>query len=82
MKNPENGVRIEWKLIRTIFHNMFEYFKYYPEIDFFESRLNAQLRRFFSYRPNPFSEVKNAFSVSLEDKTIWNRQDITKKVCR
>ena len=51
----------------TIFHNMLEYFQYYQEIDLFASRLNAQLLRFFSYRPDPFAEVTNAFSVSSED---------------
>ena len=47
---------------------MLEYFQYYPEIDLFASRLNAHLLRFFSYRPDPFAEVTNAFSVSWEDK--------------
>ena len=60
-------LRTEWKLNRTIFHNMLEYFQYYPEIDLFASRLNAQLLRLFSYRLDPFVEVKNTFSVSWED---------------
>ena len=50
---------------------MLEYFQYYPEIDLFASRLNAQLLRFFSYRPDPFGEVKNAFSVSWEDEKLY-----------
>ena len=67
-ESRKTELRIEWQLNRTIFHNMLEYFQYYPEIDLFASRLNAQLLRFFSYRPDPFAEVTNAFSVSWEDK--------------
>ena len=52
----------------TVFHNMLEYFQYYPEINLFASRRNAQLLRFFSYRPDPFTEVTSAFWVSWEDK--------------
>ena len=50
---------------------MLEYFQYCPEIDLFESRLNAQLLRFFSYRPDPFAEETNAFSVSWEGKKFY-----------
>ena len=64
-------LRIEWQLNRTIFHNMVEYFQYYLEVDLFASRLNAQLLRFFSYKPNPFGEVTNAFSVSWENDKFY-----------
>ena len=50
---------------------MLEYFQYYPESDLFASRLNTQLLRFFSYRPGPFAEVTNAFSLSRQDKTFY-----------
>ena len=50
---------------------MLESFQYYPEIGLFASRLNAQLLRFFSYIPDPFAEVTNAFSVSWEDKKFY-----------
>ena len=50
---------------------MLEYFQYYPEIDLFASRLNTQLLRFLSYRPDPFAEVTNALSVSWEDKKVY-----------
>ena len=64
-------LRIEWQLNRTIFRNMLEYFQYCSEIDLFASRLNAQLLRFFSYKPDPFAVVTNAFSVSWEDKKFY-----------
>ena len=50
---------------------MLEYFQNYPEIDLFASTLNAQLLRFFSYRPDPFGEVTNAFTVSWEDEKLY-----------
>ena len=50
---------------------MLEYFQCYPEIYLFAASLNAQLLRFFLYRPDPFSEVTNAFSVSWEHKRFY-----------
>ena len=61
----------DWKLKRTIFHNMLEYFQYHAEIDLFESRLNAQLLRFFSYRPDSFAKITNAFTISCKDKNFY-----------
>ena len=49
---------------------MLEHVQYYPEIDLFASKLNAQLLRFFLYRPDHLSEVTNAFSVSWENKNF------------
>ena len=46
-ESRKTGLTVEWKLNKTIFHNMLEYFQYYPEINLFASRLNAQLLRFF-----------------------------------
>ena len=69
-ESRKTELRIEWKLNRTIFHNMLEYFQYYPETDLFASRLNVQLLRFFSYRPDPFAEVTNTLSVSWEDRNF------------
>ena len=70
-ESRKTELRTERKLNKTIFYNILEYFQYYPEIDLFASRLNAQLLRLFSYRPDPFAEVTNAFSVSWEDKKIY-----------
>ena len=70
-ESRKTELRIKWKLNRTIFHNMLKYFQYYTEIDLFASRLNAQLLRFFLYRPDPLAEITNAFSVSWEDKKFY-----------
>ena len=55
-ESRKTELRIEWQLNRTIFHNMLECFQYYPEIDLFASRLNAQLLRLFSDRPDPWQK--------------------------
>ena len=70
-ESRKTELRTERKSNKTIFYNILEYFQYDPEIDLFASRLNAQLLRLFSYRPDPFAEVTNAFSVSWEDKKIY-----------
>ena len=46
-ESRKTELRTEWKLNKTIFHNMVECFQYYLVIDLFASRLNAQLLRFF-----------------------------------
>lgn len=66
-ESRKTELRTEWKLNRKIFNNMLNYFQFFPEIDLFASRINTQLPRFFSYRPDPFSEVTNAFTVSWGD---------------
>ena len=54
-ESRKTELRIKWKLNRTLFYNLLEYFQYYLEINLFASGLNAQLLRFFSYRPDPFA---------------------------
>ena len=67
----KTDLRTESKLNRTIFHNVLECLQCYPERDLFASRLNTQLLRFFSWRPDSFTEVTNAFSVSWEKKNFY-----------
>ena len=85
-ESRKTELRIEWKLNRTIFHNMLEYFQYYPETDLFASRLNAQLLRFFWYRPDSFvlqqmlSRYPKKIKIFVSPFCI-HRQDITKNYC-
>ena len=60
-ESRKTDLRIEWKLNKTIFHKMLEYFHYYSEINLFASKLNAQLLRFFLYRPDPFCRSNKCF---------------------
>ena len=42
-----------------------------PDIDLFASRLNAQLKRFISFRPDPAVEAIDAFSLSWKDLNFY-----------
>lgn len=63
MESRNSELRTEWKLHESIFKSVQLYFDFFPTIDLFASRLNTQLPRFFSYRPDPEAEVINAFCV-------------------
>ena len=63
-ESRETETRTEWKLNDSIFSYMLKHFKFKPVIDLFASRINNQLLRFFSFRPDPEVEVINAFSVN------------------
>ena len=63
-ESREAETRTEWKLNDSIFSDMLKHFKFKPVIDLFASRINNQLPRFFSFRPDPEAEVINAFSVN------------------
>ena len=42
-----------------------------PDIHLFASRLNAQLKRFISFRPDPAAEAIDAFSLSWKDLNFY-----------
>lgn len=43
----------EWKLNEIIFTGILDQLAFYPSVDLLASRVNTQLKRFFSYRPDP-----------------------------
>jgi hypothetical protein len=57
----------EWKLETTLLQSAFDVLDIQPNIDLFASRLNAQMQRYMSFRPDPDAEVVDAFSVSWKD---------------
>ena len=57
---------IEWKLDITVFDRLVGLWGK-PDFDLFATRLNTQLQRFSSWKPDPESELVNAFSF------IWNQ---------
>ena len=68
-RKPE--LRTEWKLHESIFSYIQKYLNFYPSVDLFASRVNAQLPRFFAYRPDPKGEVINAFCVSWHNLSFY-----------
>ena len=51
MQNPE------------IFQKAIKHLKFKPDLDFFDSRLNAQLPKYISYKPDLYAYLIDAFSV-------------------
>ena len=61
----------EWKLNVNVFHNLIDHSPFYPEVDFFASRINTQLPIFYSYRPDPQASIINAFSVNWNEIHLY-----------
>ena len=61
-ESRSNEVKTEWKLDPSAFAYVLGALGYYPEVDMFASRINKQLPRFYSYRPDPDAELINAFT--------------------
>ena len=61
----------EWGLKRESFLAVTNFFKMYPTIDIFASRLNFQCARYMSWMPDPGSIGTDALSQYLEDEIFW-----------
>ena len=70
-ESRKNEFRLEWKLDESIFHDIMTHFNFRPDIDLFASRLNTQLPRFVSYRPDPEALHVNAFTISWEEQNMY-----------
>ena len=55
----------EWKLNPMVFKRAISLFGFVPNIDCFATRINCQLPRYISYRPDPSATFINTFTVSL-----------------
>lgn len=62
--------RTEWALKREIFTQITTYWGI-PEIDLFASRLNTQLPRFVSWKPDPASCFVDAFTISWDSSYFY-----------
>ena len=54
----------EWMLNPEIFKNITKKLNYSPEVDCFASRLNFQVEKYISFRPDPNAFLVNAFTVN------------------
>lgn len=57
---------VEWMLDRFVAQKLFSLWDS-PEIDMFASRLNSQLSRFVSWKPDPEAEFIDAFAMNWSD---------------
>ena len=54
----------EWVLNPEIFQKAVKHLKFKPDLDCFASRLNTQLPKYISYRPDPYAYLIDDFSVN------------------
>ena len=54
----------EWQLNPSIFKKVTNFLSFIPDIDCFANRINTQLSKYISYRPDPNAYHVDAFSVS------------------
>ena len=62
--------RHEWMLNKRIFTQLCSFFGT-PVIDLFASKLNAQLRRYISWKPDPCAEAVDAFSITWHNTYFY-----------
>ena len=61
----------EWKLDETSLHDACRQLRFLPDIDLFASRLNNQMNKYVSYRPDPGAVAIDAFSLSWKNLTFY-----------
>ena len=62
----------EWMLSKTVFDDIIKQLEFKPDIDLFASRLNKQIPKFVSFRPDPESIAVNAFNMDWRDKNFFS----------
>ena len=63
--------RTEWMPSKTVFDDIMKQLEFKPDIDLFASRLNRQIPKFVSFRPDPESIAVNAFNMDWGDKFFF-----------
>ena len=71
IESRKNEFRLEWKLDKNVFDDIMQHFSFHPDIDLFASRLNTQLPKFVSFRPDPEALHVNAFTISWEGQNVY-----------
>lgn len=61
----------EWMLNKAIFADVVRKLQFEPEIDIFASRLNTQLPKFVSFRPDPESIAVNSFNMDWGNLKLY-----------
>ena len=63
-ESRSSEIRSEWKLNESYIQSILNHLKISPSVDLLASRINTQLTRFFSYRPDPNAEVIKTSTVN------------------
>jgi len=67
LESRRNYKDSEWMLNPKIFLDIIKKLKFSPKIDCFASRLNTQVEKYISYRPDPNSIFVDAFTVNWKN---------------
>ncbi len=70
-ESRKHEFRTEWMLKKDIFAHTIMGMGFSPNIDLFASRLNNQLPRFASFRPDPNAEIINAFTIPWDNMDFY-----------
>ena len=65
------AVRMEWHLDPSITKLCCKVLNMDPQIDLFASRLNKELKRYYSYGPDPFTEHVDSFTITWENTVSY-----------
>ena len=57
----------EWMLSKKYFDQAIARFNFMPTLDCFASRINCQIAKYVSFRPDPYASYINAFSINWQD---------------
>ena len=68
-RNQDNSS--EWSLDSEVFINIISFFKFFPTIDLFASRINNKLERFVSWQPDPSAVFTDAFVKSFNGEYFY-----------
>ena len=62
-KSRKSYKNAEWMLNSDIFQKAMKHLKFKPDLDCFASRLNTQLPKYISYKPDLYAYLVDSFSV-------------------
>lgn len=69
-KSREFNDQLEWMVDTTIFKQICKTFGK-PSLDLFASRLNAQVERYVSWKPDPSAEAVDAFTIDWHNEYFY-----------
>ena len=61
----------EWQLLPSLFRRLCIHFDFVPSIDLFATRINAQMSRYVSWKPDPTATDIDAFSLEWTNMTPY-----------
>ena len=70
-KSREAETRTEWMLNKQLYRKVLNELKVHPTVDLFASRINCQIAKFYSFRPDPECYGVDAFTANWRDMSFY-----------